>query len=153
MVNMFIGATRTILSEYFSIAVDSVGTPGLLEGGDQMEQVTVLVSMIGDVEGQFLLGCTPATALAIARSMLVRQEYPEFDDLCRSALCELANIVGGNAATGLAEMGLSCELAPPSVITGEHLSIQSSATQMLYVPIRSSCGELKLFLALRNGSA
>jgi len=153
MINMFIGATSSILSEYFSIAVTAVGSPGLLEAGGQMEHVTVLLSMIGDVEGQFMLGCSPQTGLEIARSMMGRQEYPEFDDMCCSALCELANIVGGNAATGLAEMGLSCELAPPSVITAEHCRIQSSATQMLYVPIHSSCGILRLFLALRIGSA
>jgi chemotaxis protein CheX len=97
-----------------------------------------------------MFGYEPETALGIARAMMGNPDYPEFDDLCRSALSELANIVGGNAATGLAEMGLTCDLAPPSVITGDHMTIQTSASPMLFVPVNSSCGDFKLFIALKQ---
>lgn len=150
IVNKFITAVSTVLSEYFHITVQPGGAPGIAQSGMQMDSVMVMVSIIGDLEGQFMFGYSDETALSVARAMMGNPEYPEFDDMCRSALAELGNIVGGMSATQLTGMGFHTDLAPPSVITGHDMHVQMSANPMLMVPVRSSAGEFRFFIAARK---
>lgn len=150
VINKFIGSVATVLSEYFQITVQPGGEPGVAKSGMQMDSVMVMVSVIGDLEGQFMFGYSDTTALSVARAMMGNPEYPEFDDLCRSALAELGNIVGGMSATQLAGMGMHCDLAPPSVITGHEMHVQLSANPMLMLPVNSSAGDFRFFIAVRK---
>jgi chemotaxis protein CheX len=150
IVNKFIGAVGSVLSEYFNITVKPGGGPSVAGNGMPMDEVMVILSIIGDLEGQFMFGYSDETALNVARSMMGNPDYEAFDDLCRSALSELSNIVGGMSTTQLAAMGFVCDLAPPSVITGSNMRVQMSATPMLVVPVDTSAGVIRLFIAVRK---
>lgn len=153
VVNKFLGATKSILADYFNIEIFPGGVPQAIPPSSAMEPVTVVLEMNGDLAGQFLLGCTVPVALEVARAMMFNPAWPEFDDMCRSALAELGNMVAGTASTSLSEMGMLVDLTPPLVVTGSNVQVHFSVPVILSVPVQTSAGELRVFIALKQGAA
>ena len=112
----------------------------------------MLLEFTGDLVGHFVIGYQPETALNIARAMMMNPEHPELDDLGKSALSELGNMIGGMSSTGLTELGLSCDLAPPLLIMGQNITVQFHVPVLVSLPISTSAGELKLSIGLKEAS-
>lgn len=152
VINKFLWATTTVLGEYFSIEISAGGPPQAFAPTTAMEPVTVVLEISGDLSGQFLLGCREDVALRIARAMMSNPDYAACDDLCRSALAELGNMTAGMAATGLSELGIMVELSPPIVITGSAMSVHFSVPVIIGLPLASSAGNFRLYLALQDSA-
>lgn len=153
VVNKFLGATTTVLADYFNIGINPGGTPIAVPPSTAMEPVTVVLEMNGDLTGQFLLGCSQQVALDVTRAMMSNPDWPEFDDMCRSAMAELGNMIAGTASTRLSEIGMLVDLTPPLVVTGNNISVHFSVPVILSVPVNTSVGELRVFIALKPGAA
>lgn len=152
VINKFLGATTTVLGEYFNLKVTPGGAAQAIPASSPMEPVSVLLEMTGDLAGQFVFGCQPLVALDIARAMMMNPDYPDFDDMCRSALAELGNMIAGMASTGLSEMGIFVDLVPPLVVTGENISIRFSVPTIIGLPLTSSAGAIRVCIALKSGA-
>lgn len=153
VVNRFLGATTTVLTDYFNIAIEPAGTPIALQPSSAMEPITVVLELLGDLQGQFLLAYTDEVALETARAMMFNPDYPVFDDLCRSALAELGNMIAGMTSTALSEMGFMCELAPPIVVIGKNVSIAFAVPVVIALPLKASVGNFRVCVALKPGDS
>ena len=151
IVNKFLGATTTILTDYFSFQVESGGAPEIIPNNAPLSPVNVLLDMSGDLEGQFVLAYSNEAALGVSRAMMGNPDYPELDDMCTSALSELGNMIGGSTATELAAMGYVCNLAPPIVInmTNGGGEIKFSTPVLLVMPIKTDKGDFKVCIGLK----
>lgn len=152
IVNKFLDATTNILTEYFSMQVECGGKPEVIPNSAPLGWVNVLLNMTGDLEGQFVLAYPAETALGVSRAMIGNPDYPEFDEMCSSALAELGNMIGGSTATELAAMGYVCNLAPPIVIH-EGLgngAIKFSTPVLLVMPIKTNVGDFKVCIGLKT---
>jgi chemotaxis protein CheX len=152
VVNKFLNATSTVLSEYFNVEIKETGGLTMVTGSDALDPITVILGITGDLEGQFLLAYSKDTALGIARSMMGNSDYPEFDDMCKSALAELGNMIGGMTSTGLAEMGYFCNLSPPSVVTTEQGTISLGMPTMICLPITTGQGAVRVCIGLKSAN-
>lgn len=72
-----------------------------------------------------------------------------FGDMERSALAEIANMIGGTAATGFSENGLKVNISPPSLMEGNHILATVFAAQILQIPILLENREAMLYVALK----
>ena len=152
IINKFLGATTNILTEYFSMYVELNGNPYPIPHQNVLEPVSILLDLTGDLEGQFILGYDKDSALGVARGMIGDPEYPTFDDMCQSALSELGNMIGGLTATGLTELGYTCNIAPPIMLQGDNVKIRFTTPQLIALPIKTGAGNIKLCIALRLSS-
>jgi chemotaxis protein CheX len=152
IINKFIKATTEILTNYFNVEVKGCGSVQAVPRQSALDPVTVMIDFTGDLVGQFLVGYSLETALGIARAMMMNPDYPEFDDMCRSALAELGNMIGGMSSTGLTELGLSCDLTPPLVISGENIMVQFQVPVLISLPISSSAGDFRVCIGLKEAS-
>jgi chemotaxis protein CheX len=152
VINKFTGALSEVLSTYFSVNIAKVGAPAAIPQQSALEPVTVLLEFTGDLVGHFVIGYTPETALNIARAMMMNPEHPELDEMSKSALSELGNMIGGMSSTGLTELGLACDLAPPLLIMGTNITVQFHVPVLVSLPISTSAGELKLSIGLKEAS-
>jgi chemotaxis protein CheX len=141
-----------VLGDYFNIQISPGGPPQAVPPSNAMEPVTVVLEISGDLSGQFLLGCSQNVALSIARAMMMNPDYPEFDDMCRSALAELGNMTAGMASTGLSEIGVMVDLLPPMVVCGSNVSIHFSVPVIIGLPLLSNVGDLRVYIALRDSA-
>lgn len=153
IINRFVAASQAVLNDYFNLPVGSGGPPTVQGSGAALQPVSVIVSVFGDIAGQFVLGYPEDVALNIARSMMMNPDYPDLDDLCISALSELGNIIGGMTATELTAMGYECDIAPPSVVRGEHVRMNVQTDKILVLPLTCRAGEFYLYVALRESGS
>jgi len=130
-VNPFASAVVMVFQKEFGMNVmrDSLELyQGPLRGAD----VNTIIGVTGQLEGQVIYTFEERVALRIA-SALMGEAVEELDELAKSAVAELGNIITGNAAIGLSENGYNCILTPPTLLTGKEL-IVTTFTPVLNIP-------------------
>ncbi len=110
--------------------------------------VSVLVGVIGEVKGQVMYSMSEDTAMKIASAMMMGMPVTEFDEMAKSAISELSNMITGNASTSLASQGLEIDISPPTLITGSNVTVTTSAIQTIVVPVEMEAGIFEINIAL-----
>ena len=106
----------------------------------QIMGVAALVGLAGEVEGRVLLDMSKDTALAVASGMN-GEEMKEVDDMVKSTITELANMITGQAITKLHSEGHKFDLTPPTIFTGDNMMISNNqAVEALIVPVELGPG-------------
>lgn len=95
--------------------------------------VIILVGIVGELKGTVVFRMHTEDAEKIAASMLMETEPRELDDLAKSALSELANMITANAATNFSNIGVLIDISTPRLIYGENVLVKMSAKQVLCV--------------------
>jgi chemotaxis protein CheX len=80
-----------------------------------INELTALIGISGQLEGNVLYGFTQESAKSIV-SKMTGQEILEMDEVALFAIGEIANMITGNAATLLANLGAVCEITLPVII-------------------------------------
>ncbi len=148
-INPFVNSAFMVLERFGKIKANKGNlrlVPSPIEGKD----VNTVVGVTGDVLGQVIYSIDSDTALKIASFMLMGMPVTELDELCKSAVSEMGNIITGNAATELSENGFICNVTPPSLFIGKDVRVSVKDSQVLVVPIISEIGELTINIALRE---
>jgi chemotaxis protein CheX len=146
-VNPFASAMVMVFQKEFGMNVmrDSLALQqGPLRGAD----VNTIIGVTGQLEGQVIYTFDERVALRIA-SALMGEAVEELDELAKSAVAELGNIITGNAAIGLSENGYNCILTPPTLLTGKEL-IVTTFTPVLNIPFSTDFGSVTVHVALRE---
>ena len=146
-VNPFASAMVMVFQKEFGMNVmrDSLALQqGPLRGAD----VNTIIGVTGQLEGQVIYTFDERVALRIA-SALMGEAVEELDELAKSAVAELGNIITGNAAIGLSENGYNCILIPPTLLTGKEL-IVTTFTPVLNIPFSTDFGSVTVHVALRE---
>ena len=146
-VNPFASAVVMVFQKEFGMNVmrDSLALQqGPLRGAD----VNTIIGVTGQLEGQVIYTFDERVALRIA-SALMGEAVEDLDELAKSAVAELGNIITGNAAIGLSENGYNCILTPPTLLTGKEL-IVTTFTPVLNVPFSTDFGSVTVHVALRE---
>jgi hemerythrin-like metal-binding protein len=111
----FADSACEVLGQMLNIPVRVITeTPPGSEKGD----ISVSVGLTGDCPGKAEFVFPLVTALRIVQS-LTMTDPDGFNDMVESALREISNIVSGNAASRIAEMGYACDITPPKLHRGQ----------------------------------
>lgn len=113
------------------------------------EEVTVLINLVGQVEGTVLYGMNVQTALNLV-SRVMNQEFHEFDDLARSGVAELGNVITGQATIKLSQAGYESLISPPTMIEGKDVEISTLDFQRIVVPMTTEVGDIIVHLGIRE---
>jgi Predicted inhibitor of MCP methylation, homolog of CheC len=99
------------------------------------ENVMILIGITGNIRGNAVVNMTSAVALQIAGAMMMDPELPEIDEIAQSALCELCNMVVGNAVTTLSQSGISMDITPPTILMGQNMQYRVDKSEIICVPL------------------
>lgn len=113
--------------------------------------ISVMIGVTGAAQGIVLYGMSVETAKAIVGKMM-GQPFEEFDSLAQSGIAEMGNVITGLASRGLSESGYSCNITPPTLITGQNTTIGTLDIPRLALPLTTECGEIEIHLALREAA-
>lgn len=146
--NPFVEAASEVLKA--ECGVDATrGNLSLHKSSMTTKDITVLISLVGDVQGVVLYGLSTETGLALVSSVM-GQEITEFDSLAQSGIAELGNVITGRATIKLSETGYSANISPPTLITGNSVTISTLDFARIVVPLTTDMGEIVVHLALRE---
>ncbi len=148
--NPFVEAANDVLRAEAQLSVTR-GNLSLQKSALTTDDVTVLISMVGHVQGAVLYSLSNATGLALVSRMMSRV-FVEFDGLAQSGIAELGNVITGRASVKLSEAGYEAALSPPTLLIGKGAAISTLDFERLVVPLNSDYGSVVIHLALRESA-
>lgn len=146
-INPFIKASKEILTQMTQINFQ-VGRPTLKSSPFSANNIIILIGITGDIRGQAILSLDKSMALNVVSKMMGGMEVTELNDISKSALSELGNMILGNSATLLFNAGIKVDITPPTLMIGNNLSVSSDQMQVISVPLEAdgSVIELNIFI-------
>lgn len=95
--------------------------------------VVIMIGITGEMKGQVMLAFAEDVACEIASKMCM-MPIEQLDDLSLSAICELGNMIMGNAATLYSTNGIGIDITPPTICRG-NMHFSSALAKNICVPL------------------
>ena len=133
-INPFIEASQTVLKQIANIDA-KLGKVYLKTAPYKSEDIIIMVGLTGMIRGQAIFTMGRKLAMNIASCMMFGMPVTEFDEISKSAISELTNMILGNTATLLYNRGISIEITPPSLLMGENVQISPNKMKTVCVPL------------------
>lgn len=133
-INPFIEASQTVFRQIASMEA-KLGKVYLKTSPYRSEDIIIMVGLTGKIRGQANFSMKKEFGLKLASNMMMGMPVTELDDMSKSAIAELANMIMGNAATLLYNRGIQIDITPPSLLTGENIYISQSRMRTICIPL------------------
>ena len=151
-INPFIEACRLVLRQVVH-AEAVLGKIYVKNSPYAGSAVIIIVGITGDLKGQAVLSLDNDTARVIASVMMGGMPVEELNELSRSAVSELVNIILGTAASLLSQKKIHCDITPPTMLTGEGVRISSDKMTTVCIPITWDDGSKSIELDISIASS
>ncbi len=149
LINPFIKASKDILMQIAMIPCE-LGKIYLKESPFMAQNVAILIGLTGGLKGQAIISMNEEIAKKIASGMMGGMPVDHFDEIAKSAISELGNMIMGNTATLLYNEGVIIDITPPTLLTGENLSVSNGHLKTLCIPLVSSMGVIEIEIAVKE---
>jgi len=133
-INPFIEASQSVLT-MMTGSKPALGKVYLKKVPFQSDDIAVIVGLTGRIRGQVVISLSTSTALMVASAMMGGVALAELDEISKSAISELGNMIMGNTATILASRGIGIEITPPSLLVGQNMVITPAHMRTICVPL------------------
>ncbi|HZW04230.1 MAG TPA: chemotaxis protein CheX [Anaerolineaceae bacterium] len=148
--NPFVEAAYEVLRVELGADI-SRGDLNFETGPYRTDDVTVVIALVGAVEGTVFYSMSKGTAIRIA-SHTIGEEFQDLEGLAQSGIAELGNVITGRASMKLSQAGYEATISPPSLILGSGATISTLDFPRLIVPLLTAMGPMTVHLALRAGA-
>lgn len=148
-INPFVEATFEVMSEILNTPVKR-GQLQLKKLGEGMKGIAVIIGVTGVVSGRIVFDMTEESALRLSEK-LNDESFSSFNELARSTISEIGNMVTARAVTKLAKESRSFNFSPPTLIVGSNISIfESEDIEALIIPIDTGYGIIEINIAFKE---
>jgi chemotaxis protein CheX len=125
------------------------GELALDKGHYHTDDLTVILSLVGDLEGTVFYSMSSLTGMKIA-SAIMGEEFTEFNQLAQSGVAELGNVITGRATVKMSQAGFETNISPPTMIMGKGATISTIDLPRLIIPLSGDVGTITIHLAIRD---
>jgi chemotaxis protein CheX len=146
LIQPFINATDAVLAEMLN-GPAKVTEVAMKEQVYRRKGVAASVSIHGDIEGHVIFDLESEIALHVA-SALAGGEVAPGDEVAGETVCELANMVVGNAVTLLNDQGHSFKVIPPELHVASEGYACGRESEALVMCFETPIGKVFLNIAL-----
>lgn len=146
--NPFLDSAAEVLKKEVQVDI-SRGAITVQQSALTTNDVTVLINLVGQIQGVVLYEVSKETAMKFVSKML-DQSFTEFNNLAQSGIAELGNVISGKATVELSKAGLDSTISPPTMIIGKGTQISTIDFPRIVVPITTELGEVSVHLALKE---
>jgi chemotaxis protein CheX len=148
-INPFIKATYEVVKAAAGIEIKT-GKLFIQNSPYGTNDLLIMVGITGEIKGQVILSIPTSIAKAIASNMMMGMPVDEIDEMAKSALSELGNMIMGNAATLLFNQGITIDITPPNLLMGQNIKISSGDMVTVGVPLSCDLGDLTLDISIKE---
>ncbi|HEY0701689.1 MAG TPA: chemotaxis protein CheX [Candidatus Acidoferrales bacterium] len=147
LIQPFIGSLDTVLAEMMK-APPKIVDLTMEEDGYRKKGAAALVCFRGQIEGRVILDMEPRAAAHVA-SVLSEGEVDPGEPLVLEAVCELANMVIGNAVTQLNDKGFEFKVFPPERVTEEQCEKAGEDSEATILCFETPSGNVHLNISMQ----
>lgn len=151
-INPFVKAAIKVLKQFMPDLEVKKGKLSLEEAPFALHGVTVYIGISGLLAGRAVYDMDKETAIKISSAM---NGHPldGLDELARSTISELGNMISGNAVVFLSEnLGdEDIDITPPSLIVGSGTELSDSVSRKyLKIPLETNYGTIVISIAVKK---
>ncbi len=132
-INPFLESASTVIQQFCNVSVTQ-GEVALRELTFHDDHTWIRIGMTGQFEGDVIFGLHNDVALKIVSAMMGGFPVNEMDEMGKSAISELGNMISGNASTLLYNQGVTIDITPPQLVQN-HETFSTTGNQALSVPL------------------
>lgn len=147
LIQPFIGSLDAVLAEMMK-APAQIADLAMEQEGYRRKGLAAVVLFKGQIEGRVILDMEPRAAAQVA-GFLSGGEVDPAEPIVREAVCELANMVIGNAVTQLNDRGFQFKVFPPSVLSEEQCSMAGHDSEATILCFNTPAGTVHLNIAMK----
>ncbi len=148
-INPFIKATTEVFKTMLNTEINT-GKPYIKASPFVADTLMIMVGITGEIRGQASISMSAELAKKVASTMMMGMPVDELDELSKSALSELANMIMGNSATLLFNAGVNIDITPPTLMMGDNMQISAGSMRTVCVPLKCNLGELMLDVSVKE---
>jgi len=116
-INPFLESARMVMEQMMRVR-PTIGQLAIKDIAFQDGHIWIQIGLRGQINGDVIYGFNEQVALRIVSVMMGGFTLTEIDEIGRSAISELGNMISGNASTIFSSRGLMVEITPPKVMDG-----------------------------------
>jgi len=133
-INPFIEASINVINKMtgFSPKLGKVYIKKTPYKGDHL---IILIGLTGNIQGTVVISLSVETARKIASAMMGGCEIIQLDELAKSAIGELCNMILGNTAMKFSEKNIHIDITPPTILTGDNIELSIHKSVIVCIPI------------------
>ncbi|OQY06906.1 MAG: hypothetical protein B6I28_05945 [Fusobacteriia bacterium 4572_132] len=147
ILNCFIISIKDVFSQ-FGIEKIEKKSIKLKSKVESKYPVTIVVGLTGDLNGNITYNLEIDTAKKLASKMMMGMPVLELDDMTKSALSEISNMITGTSSGKLAELKKNTDISPPTLIIGKEIKLWISQVETIAILLDTSIGEIELNIGL-----
>ena len=147
LIQPFIGSLDAVLAEMMNAPARIVDLAMEPEGYRRKGMAASAVFR-GQIEGRVILDMDPGTVAQVA-SFLTGGEVNPNEPMVPETVCELANMVIGNAVTLLNDRGFRFKVFPPEILTQEQCEAAGQDSEATILCFETTSGKVHLNIAMQ----
>ncbi|HZQ91743.1 MAG TPA: chemotaxis protein CheX [Terriglobales bacterium] len=146
LIQPFINAADAVLAQTMQ-APPQVGDVSMDEETYRRKGLAAIVEITGEIEGRVIVDMEPPVASRVLQQL--GSDAEPTDEMLPEAVCELANLVIGNAVTALNDQGFRFKVHPPARHAQEAGLAGSEDTEALVMCFTTDHGAVYVNVAMR----
>ncbi len=128
----------------FEIEKGSITVKDKIEGSG----IAISVGLTGDVKGNVIYMISEDGGKSIASKMMMGIPVEELDDMSKSALSELSNMLTANASINYFNDGINTDISTPVLVTGKEMNVKVNTEQVICIRMNASGIPIDINLSL-----
>ncbi len=132
-INSFVESSQSVIAQVTGMQ-STIGTIEVKDIPYTSDSVVVLIGLTGQLYGSVIISLSKGLACNIASIMMGGMEVTELDEISKSAIAELGNMVMGNTANSLSQQNITVDITPPTVFTGENMQVSPNKAETVCIP-------------------
>jgi chemotaxis protein CheX len=132
-INPFIEASISVFKNLMNTET-KIGKIYLKDSPYSVGDMIIMIGVVGEIRGQVCLELTFDTAEKIVSTMMEGITVSNMDEVGKSAIAELGNMIMGNTCTIFSKNKVRIDITPPTILTGDKISI-SNKTATIGIPL------------------
>jgi len=146
-INPFIDALESVMNQFGITGIKK----GNLYNKESMHvdaDITSFIGFVGDIRGNISYSMSKETGKKIVSAMMMGMPVDEMDEMARSAIGELSNMITGNASTIFSLSGIFVDITPPSIVFGQDIFFIISSVQTTAIDLDTPAGKIEINIAI-----
>lgn len=145
LINPFLQSFNTIMPQLgFDIEKGDVIVKEKIGGSG----IAISVGITGDVKGNVIYMISEEGGKRIACKMMMGMPVEELDDMAKSALSELSNMLTANASINYFNDGINTDISTPVLVTGKEMNVKVDADQIICVKMKADDVDIDINIAI-----
>lgn len=120
-INPFLESANIVLHQVVNVK-PTTGKLGIKDVKFVENHIWIQIGVSGQMSGDVVFGLHETVALRLVSAMMGGFAVTEMDEMGKSAISELGNMISGNASTILFNHGVKVDITPPKLIESAEIA-------------------------------